>query len=243
MTLKTPSAFKELLGLAASQSHFFWLVQVTSPDDSGILDIDGSTRVLRLNDNGVAVAFDINPASGQPLVWQAWPIKFSDISSTGDGSIEGVSIEFGNVDGYAARLFAQNNRFVDCVVRMRLVHSDLLEDPTAHTTFRLRVTSSRLTYRSVSLQCSSHNFSGISFPIDLITRQCRFCYRGPECGFTPDVYDPGNTLGQCPKTLSACKARGQWAVDNGLAASVATSDWPLRFGGFQALPPSPLNVS
>lgn len=242
MTLQIPTSFQELLGLAATQSHLFWLIQVTSPEDSGIVDQDGSTRVLRMTNNGVAVAYDVNPSTGGPLIWVPWPVEFKDVPSTGDGSVEGVTVRFGNVDGIAARIYARNNRLVDHVVRLRLVHSDLLSDPTSNVTFKLRVTSSQASLREVSLRCSSHNFAGITFPIDMIARQCRWCYRGPECGFTPDIHDPKNTLGQCPKTLDACKARGQWAVDNGLAASVETSNWPLRFGGFPALPPAPFRV-
>lgn len=242
MTFSVPNPFNELLGLAASGSAYFWLVEVTSSDDGGLTDLDGTARSLRMTTNGVAVNYGHNTVTGEPLTWQSWPIELGAINSTADGSIGSVNIRFANVGGYASRISQLNNQLIDCIVRLKFVSADLLSNDTANIPFNLTVVEVSIANQGVSLRCSGQNLSGATYPLSIITRQCRFIYRDANCGFVATEYDTENTLGQCTKTLGACKARGQWMVDNTSATVVSDTNWPRRFGGFPALPPGYYSV-
>lgn len=233
--LVMPSSFEPLIQLTASASPYFWLFEGTSPTDSGLVDVDGAQRVLRATSSAVAVRFDANPSNGEPLTWKPWPYEMSAIPSRSDGSNDGVSLALGNVDGYMTQVHDANNRLDDCIVRLHLVHADLLDDPSNRLTFKLRVSETQLGFAALTLRLGSLNFGRANLPPDIITRSCRKVYRSPQCGF---VGDPKNKLGQCSHLMAACIARGVAEDEEGLPVI-----HPLFFGGFEGLPAGTFLVS
>lgn len=230
-----PADFIPLKNLQSQPDPWIWLFSMTSPTDDAIIDLDGQPRVLGATANPVPLEWGTE-ADGSPRVWSPWDVAFGELPQNSEGSVDGLQLGVSNVLGLVGEYAATNDGFADHILRMILVHPAALANPAAALTTKMRVTDiSSIDENAVVLNLSLHVFQDVSIPDSLFSRQCRHRYRGEGCDF---IGDPGNVeLGQCVKTLAACKQRGAWELVNGL-----TVLHPLRFGGQAALPAGPFRV-
>lgn len=231
-----PDSFVPLKNLPVRPTPFLWLFSLTSPLDEPIVDLEGNARVLQATANPAPVEFGTDDV-GDPVVWSPWDVSFGALQATSDGSVSGLQLAIANPGGLLSELARENDWFARHVVRMILVHQDLLNDPAASWVTALRVVNvPTVSSEALTLSLALHDFDGVTIPTFLFGRLCRWRYRGFGCDFTGD---PGNVeLGQCTKSLNACRLRGLWELNNGLPVR-----HPRVYGGQRALPAGPFRTA
>lgn len=236
MAARLPDAFAGVKNEPAQASPFLHLLAVTSKDDGPLVDLEGRSRVVRLTRNRVAITFGTDDL-GAPRVFYPWAFKVGSMRTRSDGSVDGFSVVLANPLNYAGRWVDANDGLAGAVCRIFEVRADLLADSTAAGIIVGKVSAVDFQgFDAIALTIGNRNLTETDIPNELIFGSCRFAYRGPRCGFTADR-DPENTLGvTCAHTLAACRQRGQWEVDNGLALTLVDADHPYRYGGYKATP-------
>lgn len=230
--LPHPPEFDAQNVFTAHPDPYLWLFQITNPSGGPIKDVDGSDRVLRVTPNSAPVQF--GSGAGGPLTWDPYPIGFDELVRDDDGGVSAISLSVSMAAGMAMKVMRANDMFRRHIVTMHLVHSAFLDNPAMKATVVTTVTDVSANWIAATLTLGAFDVVGFSVPQSLATQRCRWTYRGFGCDFTGD---PGNVeLGACSKTLAACRRRGQWEIDNGLATSFADALHPRRFGGLPGLP-------
>lgn len=226
MPLEHPAGFVARNIFTAQPAPYLWLFELTSPTGGPIIDVGGAQTVLRVTPNPEPITFD-------GLTWEPFPVTFNNLSRDAQGRVSAIQVSFSNAAPGVAKLMNANDQFRDHRLKMILVHGDFLLSPSAKSVIKTTVTSVMSNWTAATLILSAYDQTGFTVPTALIMDRCRWTYRGFGCDF---VGDPGNVeLGSCAKTLTACRLRGQWEVDNALATTILDAQHPRRFGGFPGL--------
>jgi phage-related protein len=227
MPLNHPPQFAHLNVFTTHPDPYYWLVEIQDPNGGPVLDDGGKQVAMRITPNTLPVTF-----AGQ--VYEQTPFNIGALKRDSSGGVSTIPLVFANVAARLQKILQMNDHFRDHRVIMTLVHSTLLNSPSSKVVIHGTVTNTSATWQSVTLLMSAYDNLEFDVPQQLITTKCGWTYRGKGCDFTGDA--DGSALGSCAKTLTACKMRGQWQVDNDpLIDNLTEADYPLFFGGFPGI--------
>lgn len=229
MPLPHPPEFASLNVFTAQPDPYLWLFEVLDPDGGPIVGLDDELAVLRVTPNPVPVQFGADD-QGEPLTWDPYPVAFGALERDQSGSVAQIDLTASNANGLLMTMLEKNDYFRGYRVRMRLVHSNYLDDPSKSVLIDATVVDVAADWTRVTFSLSSYALADFSVPKTILQRSnCRWTYRQKGCDF---IGDPGNAeLGDCAKTLDACKLRGDWEADNGLEVR-----HPKVNGSFPSMP-------
>jgi phage-related protein len=226
VTLEHPAAFTARNIFTAQPAPYLWLFELTSPAGGPIIDVGGDQTVLRVTPNPEPIQFD-------GLTWAPYPVTFGNLSRDSSGRVSAINVAFSNAAPGVAKLMNLNDQFRDHRLRLILVHGDFLLSPSHKVVIKTTVTSIQSDWQASTLALSAYDQTSFHVPTQLIMDRCRWTYRGYGCDFVGDT--DNLELGSCAKTLTACRLRGQWEIDNALATSFLDAEHPRRFGAFPGL--------
>jgi len=218
-----PPAFIPEKNRLNQPSPFLVLVQVRLPTTPETL--------VRITPNPEPIQFGTDSA-GAPLTWDPFPVGFGDIQTDSDGSTPEFTMTVGNLTREIMALLIAHDWLMGQDVVVRIVHQDLLADPTAEFRMDFVITGVAGDEQSLTFSLSTENVYQYMGPNELIIRDaCSFTYKSRRCGFL-ETSDPGEAiLGPCVKSFAACQARG--ARELAIGAPV---QHPQRFGGAPGIP-------
>ena len=233
MPVSPPASFTALKNKLFGGDPWIWLLELRSPTDGPITDVDGTQTILRATARTDPVEFGTNPATGAPLVWKPWPIKLGEVADDTQGNLNEIELTFANALGAADALMNDNDYLRGHRVYIHLTHAAQLSLGVPAFTIPTTVINSSVDWQAITLRLSAFAFLDFTVPQKLMTRKCGWAYRGKGCAF---IGDPGNVeLGPCTFDIEACRLRGTWEDDNGLPVL-----HPKNFGGFPALLAGPV---
>jgi len=226
-----PGAFDLQKNIPAQPDPFIWLLEIRNPTNGPLIDPEGGgDAVLRLTPNLTDVEFGVD-SLGAPIVWESYPWSFGEMRANTEGDLTPMSLTLANVLGDATKWWEANDFFRNHTLYLHLVHSAQLSDPSAKWTTAWKISSTDLTLLAITATLAAGSFVDFDVPQSLVTDTCRHDYRQEGCFF---IGDPGDTLGDCELTVTACRLRGTWELDNGLPVL-----HPRQFGGAKDSPVGP----
>jgi len=231
--LPHPDAFTELKNRLISSDEWIWLFEITSPTGGALLGPKGEEFVPRVTPHTVPVIYG-TLSSGEPKEWMPWPCRLEEWSQDSKGNVNEMRVVFANILATANQLLVLNDYLRNHKVIVRVTHVTLLDQPQAHFTMRMTVVEATVSWEAVALTLSAFAFMDFSVPQQLVTPICPWKYRGKGCAF---IGDPASTLGDCAKSIEACRLRGAWELANGLPKL-----HPKNFGGFLGVAKGPVPV-
>ena len=234
MVRSVPATLKALKNALYQPDAWLWLYEVRNPDGGPVTTLQGEDTILRLTNNSEPVNFGLT-TGGKPITWYPWHVEMKPLGEDAEANVTPITLTFANTLDMARAFAEANDNFRDHQVLMHLVSVAALSDPNAKWTLRTTVVRTGVDDSALTLSLSAFFLADFDVPQSLMTRRCRWRYRGPGCFFAGD---PGNAeLGACEKTLPACELRGTWEEDNGLEVL-----HPGQFGGAPGLPYGPARV-
>lgn len=209
----------------ADELPWIWLYEFEVPTDP-------PTR-YRFTNQDTPINFGQSD-TGVSITYYPFPIVHGPLEETDEGDLPQIQVQVGYPDLEMRAVLDEHNGLTGQRAVVRLVHAAALDDPGSQLRFDGQVTSTRILAggERVAMTISSRNLKQHKMPSNKYSRlYCRHQYGGPECGF--NLNDPALVLAHpsCPKTISACKERGDTEVANGLPRL-----HPLRFGGWPSVP-------
>jgi len=223
-----PPSFAVLKNRAILPDPFVWALEITGPNGEELFSPDGEQNAaVRLTAHSAPFRWGTT-TSGAPKEWWSIGMGIQPIRQSGDASLHTIAVTLSNAFGLSQLWLAQNDNFIDHRASLYILNLSTLNDPEAFFEYPGRITGASASLAQVSLSVTAGGF-GFAIPKNLVTTNCRFVYRGDQCGFALDP--DGRLLGPCNKTLPACEVRGDLEEAEG-----ATVNHPRRFGGFPGIP-------
>lgn len=159
-------------------------------------------------------------------VYYAAALEVSEIISSNDGSLEGISVICSNVSQELTALI-ESNTLIDKNCWTRDVHrtSGALAD-VVENKFQVKAIDIRL--ETITFTAGHMNLLGKPCPGRTFERDwCPVVFKGADCGYIGSLLSCDHTL----NGSNGCKAKGADEVANGLPKI-----HPKRFGAFAGLP-------
>jgi hypothetical protein len=188
---------------------------------------------LRLANYDRPITFQ-NTSLGEPIVWSPFAVALGDHRESRDGDIASLSVSISNVtlefmgwvDAYVG--------LTDQRVRIFTVHTNALDDVDARILYEGSVASCEVDQGVAVFTLSSPSVMREVFPSSRWLSQCGVDEFGDaRCGYAVPA-SPTNSVGGgfdfCPRSLVACRERGEDEVARGLLRK-----HPLRFDGAPGL--------
>lgn len=177
----------------------------------------------------VALTGHPEPVTIGSVKFYPYPMKQSPIEHDGDGNMPSLVLSIDN----SARLLAPylESPGDERGLLGRLAQGYLTDaaQPTTTLLWEFEIQSASLTGDTVSLRMEQRNLFGIKKPQDRFsTSRCRHVFGSTACGY---VINGVAAFTTCPKTVTACRARGQ-----DMAARNLPVLQPGTFGGFLGIP-------
>ena len=204
----------------AAEAPFVWFFEFETTDDP--------PERFRLTNYTSNLNFGTNTA-GEPVLYYAAPVEHGSISEESDGSLPTLEIFVGNATLEITTRFEQMAGMIGQPARVQVVSLLELANTAAAIRFDGEIVASAMTPQVITLSIAAYNVYRETIPPFVYAkRHCRWIFGGPECGYVVT----GGGFSTCPKTLTACKARG----DNEVALG-RTRLHPARFGAHPGIPP------
>lgn len=203
------------------------LIEVELPTDP--------VSMLRLANYDRNVQFG-NTSTGAAITYSKFPVAVGEFRENRTGDLSQVQINVGNVtrelmgwiDGYQGLLGQK--------VRLLIVSSVALADGAARLVFEGRVVACEVDDQVAVFSLGQPSLNRQVFPARRYLTACGVIRFGDsECGYTIPG-SPTNAIGGgfdfCPRSLAACRERGDDEVARGLARK-----HPARFQGYPGIAP------
>jgi hypothetical protein len=125
-----------------------------------------------------------------------FPISHEDIESNSAGDLPSCRITLSNTTREFSRYLWLGRGMVGRTVIIRLVHEELLADPSAVIAWEWEVRAATVSDGGIVLSLELPDFYGEATPTNIYTRdRCHFRYRDPEtCGYVGDLPYCDNTI-------------------------------------------------
>lgn len=183
--LNLPLALRLEKNKLVSTAPWLILLSLTLPDAS----------VIRLVRNTDDVTFGGN-------VYTAFAFELGDVSSGGDGRIQGVTLKVANPGRALQPYLEAYGGMVGCAVTLVVVHADNLATDYTELTLAWDVISAESAEDWIVFTLGAENPLRRRFPLQAaIPFSCNWQFKGIECGYA------GPTI-SCARTLDACRLLG-----------------------------------
>jgi phage-related protein len=200
-----------------------WLVEIeipTSPDP---------TR-FRATTNNEPVSFG-KALDGTGRVYRPFPMQISAITRTKEGDLPQIQVAASNAQGVLTAYLEAYRGLAGQAAVVQLVSLGELANASASLRFDGEIVSSQIDAATAQVSIGAYNADGMQFPkVRHSSEHCRFVFGSPGCGY--NLNHPLATFTTCPRTYSACVARGDDEED----VMGVVRLHPERFGGFRGIP-------
>jgi len=154
------------------------------------------------------------------------PVVHDPIELNSDGDLPTMNLSIDNSTRALTRWLQKGDGFMNRLAVGILVNT---EDLSNRLFFTFQIIAATASVSTVNLTLEVPNLMQRVIPEDRYdARRCRFAFGGPDCGY-PITATAGFTT--CPKTIGACRARGDDEVTRGVGRK-----HPARFGAFPGVP-------
>jgi len=181
--LNLPLALRQEKNKLAATAPWLILLQLTLPDSS----------VMRFVRNNEDVPF-----GGE--VYTALAFDLGDNRSSGDGSIQGVSLKVANPARVLEPYLEAHDGLIGCRVTMLVVHADNLGSDYSELTLSWDILSASTGSDWITFNLGAENPFRRRFPLQVaIPYSCNWPFKGRECSYV----GPATA---CARTLDACRS-------------------------------------
>lgn len=183
-----------------------------------------ATPTFQLTPNPAPIAFGAD-------TYSPYPLTHTQVAVDDQGTLPQVDLILSNVTGELSRYCEVGRGFMGSSVTITYTHADHAAAGRYVEQGTFEVSGLTMTRDSVVLRLVVPGLTLLRAPQDVYVRdRCRWGYGSPECGVVLD--SPMTAVfPTCPKTLDACRDRGNHEVTLGRARL-----HPRRYGGFPTLP-------
>lgn len=211
--------------------QLLWLIelQVAKAYRSGATIVP--SVVARFCSDSQAIKWPI----GTPNFLQEWyPINFTfnAIEQDQEGNLPQLDLSIDNTTRALMRVLHSGDGMEGNYCHIYLVPRSTLSIASPNHVFqvwKLDVAATFATDEAITFRLEKTNFFQKMVPQDRFhAERCRWSFGSPECGYVINNIAAYTT---CPKTVAACKLRGQDHAARGLPVL-----HPRRFGGFPGIP-------
>lgn len=134
--------------------------------------------------------------------WLPFPFELEDLKEDAKGEIPSLKIKVGNHNRQMQRYLDALDGAIGAVAFLRVVHSEHLNIYEPDLELQFSVESSEVDQEWVYFSLGGDNTNATRYPNRRIIKDfCPYQYKKIECGYI-------GTMPACPKTLNACRARG-----------------------------------
>jgi phage-related protein len=230
MPIILPTSFLDAIEKPHATSQLIWLaeIELARPYVSGFTTVPST--VLRVCNYHQAITWPVSSPLHES--WDPYPFTFSPIEQNQEGDLPQVELSVDNTARLLMRYLHAGDGLEGNYARLWLVPEGGLGIAYPNHEYRrwdLQVAGAYATDEAVSFRLERANFFERTSPQDrFVARQCRWDFGSPECGY---VINAVAAFTSCPRTKSACTARGQDHATRGLPVL-----HPRRFGGFPGIP-------
>lgn len=176
----------DLLNRQNNAEPFVWLYAFTLPSSP--------QTVLRIAAYDKAIQFG-TATDGTPITWSPFPCRHQGLTRSSDGGQEVIRVSVSNVTREVQALIELYDGLTDQEVRVYLVSTAALEDPSPIVDVRGRVIASVASETSAVFDIGIGNLLRAFIPRSRILRRfCRFAYKGNLCGYSGEIEGCDKTL-------------------------------------------------
>ena len=174
------------------------------------------------------------PTGGPTATYEWFPANFTftPIEQDQEGTLPQMDLTVDNTSRVLMPYLHDGDGMEGNYCHVYLVPESAIEVPHPNHVFQkweLQVAGTFANEEGVTFRLERANFFTRMVPQDRFTaRQCRWAFGSAECGY---IINDVAAYSTCPKSLTACVARGQDHAARGLPVL-----HPGRFGGFPGIP-------
>lgn len=160
-----------------------------------------------------------------------YPLTHTQVSVDDQGSLPQIDLILSNVTGELSRRCEVGRGFMGSSVQITYTHLDHSAAGRFVEQGTFEVAGLTMMHDTIVLRLVVPGLDRLRAPQDVFARdRCRWRYGSTECGVVLDAAMTAS-FPDCPKTLDACRDRGDHEVVLGRARQ-----HPRRYGGFPTLP-------
>lgn len=211
--------------------ELLWLVelQVAKAYRSGASVVP--SVVARVCSAQLAIRWPIGSAN-EVQEWYPVNFTFSAIEQDQEGNLPQLDLTLDNSTRALMPILHSGNGMEGNYCHIYLVPRSALAVASPNHVFqvwKLDVAATFATEEAITFRLEKTNFFQKVVPADRFhAERCRWSFGSPECGY---IINNVAAYSTCPKTVDACKLRGQDHASRGLPVV-----HPRRFGGFPGIP-------
>jgi phage-related protein len=230
MPIVLPSSFVSEIEKPHGTQPLIWLVEleVARPAGSGAVTTPG--LIVRLCNYGSAITWPASAPSA--TTWNPLSFSFTQIEQTNEGDLPQLELTVDNTTKTLMRYLHAGEGLEGNYCTIYLVPQAGLSIAYPNHEYQrwdMTVAGAYATEEAIAFRLERANFFTRQSPQDrYVASRCRWEFGSGECGYVVNAVAAYTT---CPKTLSACIARGQDHAARGLPVL-----HPARFGGFPGIP-------
>lgn len=214
-----PSGWSDQINKLHGTSPFVWCWRIPLVYSPALVLYVGLTNHRTL----------LNPTGAD--YYYPWPLQASALDERSDGKLPELELTISNRPRILSPFFEDPGDATGMFGKRVLATVLNVDTPAQYWTFQYEIESVSLTDESASLRLSSPNYLQVRVPQERHNpSHCRWRFGSEECGY---VINSFATYTTCPKTLTACEARGIDMQNRRLPKLQ-----PQRFGGFVGIPRS-----
>lgn len=231
MALPLPASLKSLVERPHQPQAIVSLLEITL---SKAYRIPGSDTVMpavlaRLCNYHQSLAWPASSPAGE--TWYPMPFTWTPITQSKAGDLPQLSVSIDNSTRGLMRYLHSGDGLESNPVKLYLIAEGGLGIAYPNQEYLLQalvIASARANDEAITLNLEEPNYFQRNVPPDrFAANRCRWAWAGLECGYVQSEV-AGYT--SCPKTPSACNARGLDMLSRGLPQLQ-----PRRFGGFPGI--------
>lgn len=230
MPITLASAFTSEIERPHGSSPLVWLVELELAQARRTGGTVTAATVFRASSYHTDVTWPV--ASPDAATWYPFPFSFTPIEQNQEGDLPQLDLSVDNCTRVLMPFLHAGAGMEGNRCTINLVPASALATAYPNHVFQtwdMRVAGCFATAEAVTFRLERANFLSRNVPVDRFTAaRCRWGFGSAECGYVINSVAAYTT---CPKTLSACIARG-----NDHAARRLPVIHPRRFGGFPGIP-------
>jgi len=158
-------------------------------------------------------------STGAPIVWKRFPFSIGDLRDNRKGDLPNLAVNVCNVTREFMSWIDQYRGLSGQIVTFSTVHAGFPDAPEK-IDFEAEVMTCEVTQLVATFTLGAPRLARQSFPAGRWLTQCGVeIFGGPECGYMIPAVPTGLVGGgfaTCPRSLEACRKRGDDEVARGL---------------------------